>query len=486
MTYGFALVLAARVREGVADLARSTAVFRSIRDTTTKLSQELSQRVASAVLELKFSLDRGDEAVRRTTQATSALLAESRRTLPAEPAQVETKLEAHMAVLRGRLAKWTFRLALLGSSATLLRTLAAPTNNPPIATIPLMGFLVAVIAFLTLLHELRPQLLRPLSIVFHAVTVCLMAYFTRVWLVWRPGLPPTIDFWNILPLLATAIVGLPLGLLEVALGAAVTLVWAWPYTALSWAVPINNALWSGLVCWLVWRMPGDLIALLFAQRLAAAGEIRRRRRLVATLFHDLAGPLQVVQFTNALTAEGRGEPDDHQRVDEMVGRMLSILKSATGEASEMSAVKAGRLFDAMEALFRERLRTKGLVLSTRGPRETRVLCREALLTESVLGNLLSNAVKFSPSGASIDLRVEEERDSVTLVVEDQGPGLPADVREALSSGVMAVSRVGTAGENGNGYGLMLAQDYVREMGGTLEIEERSGGGLSARIRLRAG
>jgi len=170
----------------------------------------------------------------------------------------------------------------------------------------------------------------------------------------------------------------------------------------------------------------------------------------------------------------------------MVGRMQNILGAAMVKDSDLSVVEVGRLFDAMETLYRERLRAKGLVLSTHGPRGARVRCREVLLTESVLANLLSNAVKFSPSGGTIDLRADEERDWVQLAVQDRGPGLPADVRAALSRGRTSVSRPGTGGERGSGYGLMLAQDYVREMGGTLDLEERTGGGLVARVRLPAG
>ena len=486
ITYPFALVLAERVREGATDLAKSTAVLQATRQATQKLSHDLSQRVASAVVELKSALDAGDDAVMRAAEATGTLLAESQRAVPAEPALVETQLETHMAELRSRVAKWAFRVVLFGGSALFLRTILAPVDKAPIAVVPISAFTLAVLALLTLLDELRPRWFRTLFIAFNVFIAFILSYFAATWSLWKPGLPPTVVLWNVVPLLATAVVGLELGLFQVVLAVVVILICAWPYAALSWTVPVDNALACGLICWLLWRAPRDLIALLSAQHAAAAAEIRQRRRLIATLFHDLASPLLVVQATSALAAEGLGEPDDAMRTHEMVDRMQSILKAATGEGSDVSAVEAGRVFDAMEALFRERLRAKGLVLTTRGPREARVLCREALLTESVLGNLLSNAVKFSPSGGAIELRVEEQRGSVLFVVEDRGAGLPSDVRVALSKGLTSVSRPGTGGEQGNGYGLMLAQDYVRDMKGTLELEERAGGGLSARIRLQAG
>jgi signal transduction histidine kinase len=60
-----------------------------------------------------------------------------------------------------------------------------------------------------------------------------------------------------------------------------------------------------------------------------------------------------------------------------------------------------------------------------------------------------------------------------------------DVKEAIRRGHTAASRPGSEGEGGNGYGLMLAREYVLEMGGELSFEDRPGGGLAARVRLRA-
>ena len=76
-----------------------------------------------------------------------------------------------------------------------------------------------------------------------------------------------------------------------------------------------------------------------------------------------------------------------------------------------------------------------MVLRTAGPVQAQVLCRETLLTESVLGNLVSNALKFSPPGArDRPSGPRSDADAVVITVEDRGPGLPADVREALATG----------------------------------------------------
>ncbi|MFN5533303.1 MAG: DUF3417 domain-containing protein [Planctomycetaceae bacterium] len=58
-------------------------------------------------------------------------------------------------------------------------------------------------------------------------------------------------------------------------------------------------------------------------------------------------------------------------------------------------------------------------------------------------------------------------------------------RLAVEAGRVAPSRIGSAGEVGSGYGLLLASDYLREMGGALSFEARQGGGLTVRVTLPA-
>jgi len=307
LTHAFALAIAAKVREGAADLARSTEVLQRVREATSNLSLDVSQRIKAAVGELNAALALGDDALRRTADATAALLAESRAALPDEPELVESRLAEHLTALKDRLAAWSFRLVLLGAFINTLRTLLFPPAHfllPWILPLQIGG--LTVFALLTFLHHLRPRWGRALSLALHAIALAILGSFTASWLDRQVGLPPNLAFWNILPLLATAVVGLPLGLFEVTLGAVIVLVGAWPYTALSWAIPISNALWYGLLCWIVWRVPRNLVAVLSARQAEAAAEIRTRRRLAATLFHDLASPLAVVQMIASLIAEGGG------------------------------------------------------------------------------------------------------------------------------------------------------------------------------------
>ncbi|MAQ14562.1 MAG: hypothetical protein CMN30_07170 [Sandaracinus sp.] len=100
----------------------------------------------------------------------------------------------------------------------------------------------------------------------------------------------------------------------------------------------------------------------------------------------------------------------------------------------------------------------------------------------VLVNLLQNAVDaLRHQGGHISIRAHHEDGSVSLVVEDDGPGIPEEVRHRLFE-PFATSK--PPGE-GTGLGLYTSYMLVREMGGELTLGEREGGGAKATIRLPA-
>ena len=86
---------------------------------------------------------------------------------------------------------------------------------------------------------------------------------------------------------------------------------------------------------------------------------------------------------------------------------------------------------------------------------------------AVLENLLSNAVKFSPPGGRVVVRLARNGGAAVVTVADEGPGLsPEDQARLFQRGVRLTPRP-TGGEPSSGYGLAVAHDLARKLGGTL-------------------
>ena len=101
-------------------------------------------------------------------------------------------------------------------------------------------------------------------------------------------------------------------------------------------------------------------------------------------------------------------------------------------------------------------------------------------TTQVLRNLLDNARLYAP-GSPVAVRAEQRDEWVVLLVEDEGPGVPAAERHSI----FERSRRGTTadGTDGSGLGLYVARRLMREQGGDLWVTDGAGRGASFVLSL---
>lgn len=206
--------------------------------------------------------------------------------------------------------------------------------------------------------------------------------------------------------------------------------------------------------------------------------------LTALVTHELSNPLNSVRLGLSLLTE-EAPPQTRARVlatlaDE-VGRMGRTLEAFLGVAR--------RPADAPHPVgpeVLERVRTRAAAEAAQ--RHVSLIVDavpgapaalgDPLLLEQALTNLARNALRASPTGGEVRLAWRApDGEGVTILVEDAGPGFPAQGREELL-------RVGAAGRpEGHGLGLPLAERFVRQMGGRLELRDRPGGGACVALRL---
>lgn len=98
------------------------------------------------------------------------------------------------------------------------------------------------------------------------------------------------------------------------------------------------------------------------------------------------------------------------------------------------------------------------------------------LVSRVIDNLISNAVKFSQQDTEVRLLLESDESSVTLKVEDQGPGIPEGEFDTLFKEFGRTSNLPTAGESSSGIGLFVCKRIVQRHGGSIFAENRTEGG----------
>lgn len=104
---------------------------------------------------------------------------------------------------------------------------------------------------------------------------------------------------------------------------------------------------------------------------------------------------------------------------------------------------------------------------------------DPVVLREMLRNLVDNAMSYAPG--PVELGARRDGEGVVIEVADRGPGIPDDEKPA----VLARFRRGSssAGKPGSGLGLSIVDRIARSLGGTLALEDRSGGGLIVRVRL---
>ena len=102
-----------------------------------------------------------------------------------------------------------------------------------------------------------------------------------------------------------------------------------------------------------------------------------------------------------------------------------------------------------------------------------------------LQNLLSNAVKYSPPESSVEIRVEPQRGALTIVVEDQGYGIPAEELPLIFDKYYRGVRPETRNTPGTGLGLYIVKQIAELHGGRVEVVSDPGKGSTFRLLLEA-
>jgi signal transduction histidine kinase len=130
------------------------------------------------------------------------------------------------------------------------------------------------------------------------------------------------------------------------------------------------------------------------------------------------------------------------------------------------------------ALVRAAPLTRGHEVLTRIDEGMPAVRVDAKAVAEVVYTLVDNAAKYSPAGTRIRVRGESSDDgSVRLSVEDEGPGVPPELRERVFDKFFRAMRDGDSGTpkpSGNGMGLAIAKGITEAHGGRIWIEEAPG------------
>ena len=226
---------------------------------------------------------------------------------------------------------------------------------------------------------------------------------------------------------------------------------------------------------------------------------RSRRQLLADVSHELMTPLTAMRGyleTLALPAAVKDEAtrarylgivtEETLRLEAIIGDLLDLARLDGGAGSfEREPVPLARLFDRTFARHQGTLEERGVeFVRDVAPGAGTVLGDERRL-EQVLQNLVANAVRHTPRDGWIALRATPDGDDVLLVVEDSGPGIPAEHLPHVFDRFYRVDSARNARSGGSGLGLSIVRAVVEQHGGRVSAAHGPTGGARFELRLPA-
>jgi signal transduction histidine kinase len=228
------------------------------------------------------------------------------------------------------------------------------------------------------------------------------------------------------------------------------------------------------------------------QRAALMQSNSQKSDLIATLAHDIKGPLTSIIGFAELMEEGFLEGADATDAARTIRSNAQRLATLANDILALSRVENGELEIADDRVNLRDVVTQS-VQEASGDRaievsiepETAFVRGDAERLRQVVDNLVRNAIKFSPGGEPVHVDVRASGGSFALRISDRGIGIPLEEMSKLFQRFGRTSNARKSKIAGTGVGLFIVKTIVERHGGTVSVQSTLGAGSIFTVTLPA-
>lgn len=213
-------------------------------------------------------------------------------------------------------------------------------------------------------------------------------------------------------------------------------------------------------------------------------------RMMRIVAHDLRNPIGgIYSLASMMLEEPDRSEEDRTMLDlmktsgqnslELVDNLLQLQFSS--EQLKKEPVDIAEMLKYCVALLKSKADIKKQQLNLEIVPATVTASREKLWR--VVSNLIANAIKFSPNGAKIKIKMMQKKQSIRILVKDEGIGIPAEMGEKIFDLFTEAKRPGTAGEQPFGMGLAISKQIVEAHNGKIWFENNANSGTTFYVDL---
>jgi two-component system osmolarity sensor histidine kinase EnvZ len=204
--------------------------------------------------------------------------------------------------------------------------------------------------------------------------------------------------------------------------------------------------------------------------------MEQRTTMLNGVSHDLRTILTRFKLSLAFMEEGPELEALRGDVDEMARMLEAYLAFARGDTTEQAVPTD--IAELLEAV-RIDLERQGDDVSIEAEAPLMVTVRPDAFRRMIL-NLLANAIRH---GTRVVVTAASDGRRLTLTVDDDGPGVPVDMREEVFKPFLRLDEARNMDSGGTGLGLAIVRDIARAHGGEVTLTDSPHGGLRALVRL---
>ncbi len=243
------------------------------------------------------------------------------------------------------------------------------------------------------------------------------------------------------------------------------------------------------------RMRHELAAQMEAIRKANEEKIASERlavvgKMSSTIIHDFKTPMQVIRTAVELSSgpDVRQEKREHyaqmiaRELDRMVNMAQDLLSFARGERRmNRTSIELSQFMTLAVASWRQICDPKGIQVVFRNDLfNTRIAIDQDKIRRA-LDNIVINATEVLSPGGVITVTCRKISENVTIAVNDNGPGIPAEIRGLIFEPFATFGK-----EKGSGLGLAMARKTVEDHGGSITLESGPSVGTTFTLLLPLG
>jgi signal transduction histidine kinase len=214
-------------------------------------------------------------------------------------------------------------------------------------------------------------------------------------------------------------------------------------------------------------------------------------RMAASVAHNVKNPLSSIKTLLQLQLEAANQTAAQreelemmvQEVDRLAATVSNLLRFSRLDLDASRPLPRNKihlptLIESLTRVFKGDLETKSQSIRLRLAPGLNTVASNTEALKDILSNLISNSIEASPLGAEIDISAEESKGQLILNIDDQGHGIPPELRKKVLDPFFTTKGSGT------GLGLAIVKHRVQQLQGVLNLRERPDSrGMRVEVRL---